>query len=347
MIENDAALHHQLSLVGREVTANGMENVNGLPERQMMGLPPHYVASDLDHMGTQLLELKGASKQELLDLIYSEEVPFIRRFAAGCQLGYHGDLRISVYDPPMIDVPAARVTLGLDPDEVPRVVDDFKAYGVLADWIEKETPRHEVELEAYRIARYPITNQEYLRFMRETAHPEFPSSWTFGNYPDHCPNRPVYTISPESADQYASWLSQKTGRRFRLPTEAEWEYAAHPEGAEFPWGATFEPDCCNTVESGILQSVPIGIFPKGVSPCGCEDMAGNVEEYVADNYAPYPGARFIEDDLVATQGAYRVARGGSFTRFRDLARCKRRHGWYQSKVYIMGFRLAETPGAAS
>jgi formylglycine-generating enzyme required for sulfatase activity len=71
-------------------------------------------------------------------------------------------------------------------------------------------------------------------------------------------------------------------------------------------------------------------------------MSGNVEEYVADTYAPYPGGDFVCDHLVEIQGTYRIARGGSFARFRDLARTRRRHGHNsRSAAYAMGFRLAE------
>jgi formylglycine-generating enzyme required for sulfatase activity len=82
------------------------------------------------------------------------------------------------------------------------------------------------------------------------------------------------------------------------------------------------------------------MFPLGVAACGAADLAGNVEEYVSDDYAPYPGAPVVRDDLVVAHGNYRVARGGSFTRFRDLARSRRRHGWFPRDIYVMGFRLA-------
>ena len=71
-------------------------------------------------------------------------------------------------------------------------------------------------------------------------------------------------------------------------------------------------------------------------------MAGNVEEYVSNDYQPYSGGRNIADDLAVTQGAYRIARGGSFSRFGDLARCARRHGRYQRDIYAMGFRLVQS-----
>ena len=128
-----------------------------------------------------------------------------------------------------------------------------------------------------------------------------------------------------------------------MPTEAEWEYAAAgPSGYEFPWGNEFVADNANTAETGLFQSTPVGIFSRGDSPFGISDMAGNVEEYVAGNYAAYPGGEFIADHLVEIHGTYRIARGGSFARFRDLARTRRRHGHNpRSATYAMGFRLAE------
>jgi formylglycine-generating enzyme required for sulfatase activity len=83
------------------------------------------------------------------------------------------------------------------------------------------------------------------------------------------------------------------------------------------------------------------MYPAGRSPFGAADMGGNVEEYVADDYRPYPGGETVEDDL-GGRVPYRVARGGGFTRFADLARCRRRHGWYHRDMYAMGFRLAES-----
>ena len=72
-------------------------------------------------------------------------------------------------------------------------------------------------------------------------------------------------------------------------------------------------------------------------------MAGNVEEYVSDYYKAYPGGAAVHDHLSQIHGTYRIARGGSFARFRDLARTRRRHGHNpRSVTYAMGFRLAET-----
>ncbi|MFN2497323.1 MAG: SUMF1/EgtB/PvdO family nonheme iron enzyme, partial [Pseudonocardiaceae bacterium] len=67
-----------------------------------------------------------------------------------------------------------------------------------------------------------------------------------------------------------------------------------------------------------------------------------VEEYTAEDYRPYPGGEHVIDDLTTRGGSYRVTRGGSFTRYGDVARCARRHGWYPRAIYAVGFRLAES-----
>jgi len=153
----------------------------------------------------------------------------------------------------------------------------------------------------------------------------------------------VSGIDVEDAECYVRWLTEKTGRHFRLPSEAEWEFAAAgPENFCYPWGESFLPDHANTAESSFFCTTPVGLFSCGASPFGCLDMAGNVEEFVADTYHPYPGGLCIRDDLVSTVGHHRVAHGGSFSRFRDLARTTRRHGKFPRDIYVMGFRLAES-----
>ena len=78
----------------------------------------------------------------------------------------------------------------------------------------------------------------------------------------------------EAADEYAGWLSRRTGRAFRLPSEAEWEYAASGGTArEFPWGDEFTPDRANSVEFGPLTTTPVGMYPLGRSAFGIDDMA--------------------------------------------------------------------------
>jgi formylglycine-generating enzyme required for sulfatase activity len=319
-------------------------NPNLLDDRAAMGLPAHLVTRLSADAFTQHRDLLRGDATALVAVAESAKEPWVRRFVAASVLGLIGDPRICPDDPAMVELPAARVRIGLAPERVAQVVSAWCQVGVIPAWIDKECPEHQVELGTFRLARYPVSNGEYHRFLTTTGAPWLPSSWHFGSYPHQLANHPVWTVPPEAADGYAAWLAANTGRQFRLPTEAEWEYAASGgDGREYPWGEQFDPGAVNTVEAGPLSTTPVGIYPAGRSPFGADDMAGNVEEYVADDYRPYPGGEPIADDLHRQQGSYRIARGGSFTRYGDLTRCRRRHGWYDKPIYAMGFRLAETP----
>lgn len=335
---------------GRAVS--GASRVEGRPvhphqlsDRAAMGLPDSFVARLPDDLFSIHHDLFNRDSDDLAAVAEDAAEPFQRRFVAGSLLALAGDPRVRPDAPAMIDIPAARVTLGLAQQRLAQVVAQWRHVGVLPDWIAKECPEYEADIAAFRIARYPITNAEYRRFLEATCARWLPTSWRFGCYPHLRANHPVWTVPPEAADAYAAWLSARTGRRFRLPTEAEWEYAAGGGLHEYPWGEQFRPEAANTVEAGPLTTTPVGIYPDGRSPFGLSDVAGNVEEYVADVYRPYPAGTAIADDLQCMHGDYRIARGGSFTRYGDLARCRRRHGWYDRQIYAIGFRLAETPYA--
>ncbi len=318
----------------------------GLTDRERMALPEHYVVGRLDAAILQAHRaLRGAPIDTLLETLAGADSTLARRIASGNQLCWLGDPRIRTHDPEMRDVCGGEVEIGLAPDAVSAVLDRYMGLGLDRSWIEKECPRHRVSLPAFRLARFPVTNADYREFLLATGHPELPSSWPFRQFPQERANHPVYTVSAASADAYAAWLARSTGRGFRLPGEAEWEWAAAgPEAREFPWGEHFDAELANTGETGLFCTSPVGAFVGGESAFGLADMAGNVEEYVADDYAAYPGAAFVADHLVRIQGAYRIARGGSFARWRDLARTRRRHGHNpRSATYAMGFRLAETP----
>jgi toxoflavin biosynthesis protein ToxD len=316
-----------------------------MTDRERLGLPDRFVDGRLQgELPVAYAALRGASRDHLLHTMGSTSATLAERIAGGNLLALVGDPRISLEHPDMVNIAGGEVTIGLDRGDVPAVLERFTRLGLDRSWIEKETPRHRIALRPYRMARYPVTNEEYRTFLVETGHRELPSSWAFRQFPVERANHPVYTVSPESADAFAEWLARRMGRPLRLPTEAEWEWAAAgPAGREFPWGDRFDADLANTAEAGLMTSSPVGAFVGGESAFGVADMAGNVEEYVAGVYAAYPGGEFVADHLAQTQGVYRIARGGSFARFRDLARTRRRHGHNPlSATYAMGFRLAET-----
>ena len=283
-----------------------------------------------------------ADRQQLAAAVEDPALATAERLAAGGMLALLGDPRITPV-PAMCFVPGARVRIGLPAGEVAHVTRSWAGKGVQESWIAKESPEHTVRLGDFFIARYPVTNGEWRTFLAATGLKQRPTTWYLGAYPWERSNHPVAGIRAEHADHYARWLSKRTGHPWRLPAEAEWEYAAKgPDGRPYPWQGGFDAGACNTRETGVHTTTPVGAFPAGAAPCGALDMAGNVEEFTADDYAPYPGGEPVADHLVESMGGYRIARGGSFARFGDLTRTRRRHGPFPGPLYPVGFRLASS-----
>lgn len=316
-------------------------DINSLTDRAAMGLPEGYVEPRAERL-RYFARVAGHPADELAAEVEDASLPLEHRLAAGTALALAGDPRIRWDAPRMLRVPAGQALLGTAEGEVDALHADSARFGVQRSWVEKECPRHALLVADFAIARHPVTNAEFAVFLKDTGHTEIPSNWNYGRFDPSAANHPVYTVTAQSADAYAGWLARRTGRRFRLPTEQEWEYAAAgPDGLRHPWGDTWDAQAANTLETGLLMTTPVGAFPEGRSWCGALDMAGNVEEYTSSTYRPYPGGELVRDDLYLRLGAYRIARGGAFNRFRDLARCQRRHGPYPRSLYAMGFRLAE------
>ncbi|MEM6338084.1 MAG: SUMF1/EgtB/PvdO family nonheme iron enzyme, partial [Bacteroidota bacterium] len=209
-----------------------------------------------------------------------------------------------------------------------------------------ESPQHSVELSAYRIGKYPVTNAEYRSFIDETSHPA-PHDWDNGNYPEGLSDHPVVHVSWEDAVAYTDWLSKRTGKPYTLPTEAQWERAARgSEGHPFPWGDTFDASLCNSAESGRAGTTPVGTFsPTGDSPYGAADCAGNVSEWCLDWFSEdaYTDRTWMaaNDPKGPAEGLFRVQRGGSFNYGRLNVRTAVRHGDYPTeRSENVGFRIA-------
>ncbi|MBN1812113.1 MAG: formylglycine-generating enzyme family protein [Anaerolineae bacterium] len=192
---------------------------------------------------------------------------------------------------------------------------------------DNEKPRRRLDLPEYQIGRYPVTNAQYTRFISDTGHNP-PDHWDRRNVPAGLADHPVVNVSYEDAEEYCRWLSQMTGKRYRLPTEEEWEKAARgpwPDERDYPWGAWRE-GCCNTQELGRCCTSSVYEFEQtNSSPFGVVDMAGNVWEWTS---SPYRGER-------------NVVRGGSWGNFRDRARVSFR-GRYEhgTRRPYLGFRVA-------
>jgi formylglycine-generating enzyme required for sulfatase activity len=247
------------------------------------------------------------------------DLPLLARISAGNVLGWLGDPRIDAFAPALCRVPRGAFWMGIDAAECAGVA---ARYGIPVAWMQKSTPRRRVELDAFEIARFPVTQGEWALFLDATELDARPDHWRGPRPPRHAASHPVWGVSFAQALLYAEWLSERAGVQYRIPSEAEWEKAARGvDGRIFPWGERFEARRCNTREGGIGAATPVGVYPDGASPCGALDMAGNVEEYTADLYGPYPGSAHVDGDF----GSYRVTRGGCFLLDADLARCDRRH----------------------
>jgi formylglycine-generating enzyme required for sulfatase activity len=284
-------------------------------------------------------ELDGASSQSVrrIDIVVDGE------FNVGGDLviansGVHFSDRLhgGAPGPEMIVLPAGRFMMGSPPSEPERSVD--------------EGPQRDVQVAQFAIGRTEVTFAQYDRFAEATGRDKpDDEGWGRGD-------RPVINVSWDDARAYAEWLSDQTGEHYRLPTEAEWEYAARA-GTTTPF---WTGDCIHTdqanyndsfdyngcgAKTGVYreQTVPGGSLP--VNTFGLHEVAGNVSEWVEDcwheNYdgAPHDGSAWLDAD--SGDCARRVMRGGSWADFPwNIRVANRNRDVRDVRLYYVGFRVA-------
>ncbi|MFF4837544.1 SUMF1/EgtB/PvdO family nonheme iron enzyme [Streptomyces sp. NPDC001315] len=357
-------------------------------------------------------ETVEAIRETLLDRATNAHVALGERVATGLTLGRIGDPRLALRAegfvlPELCSIPTGFVWLGSD---------DAQAF---AD----ERPQHRVEVPAFRIGRYPVTNAEYNCFVdaggydeagywtergwawrkaRDTGesslnrrlrnlayfrgHVDDMERWfeegeleatecelwrrlvgmddhearlhlralglervrsrdapAFARYPALTgANQPVVGVSWHEAVAYCAWLSTVSRRTFRLPSEAQWERAAKGDDKRvYPWGPIWEAGRCNARPENIRRTTPVGMFPGGRSPFGCEDMAGNVAEWTSSLYSPYPWTG-NDGQVDAEAEGVRVNRGGGWDSMHRVVRCALRGDMNESHTdsATLGFRIA-------
>jgi formylglycine-generating enzyme required for sulfatase activity len=174
---------------------------------------------------------------------------------------------------------------------------------------------HYVELDAFWIRKYPVTEREYEVFVSATGY-SVPEHWRDGAPPVDRLNHPVVKVSWEDASAYCKWLSEESGRLYALPTEAQWEKAARgTEGREYPWGNKWAASrCANSVGGRKPRgTVAVGSYPTGASPYGCLDMSGNVWEWCWDWYGrDYYTTASRMNPMGPAEGRARILRGGAW-----------------------------------
>ncbi len=214
-----------------------------------------------------------------------------------------------------------------------------------SDAAPNEHPVTPIALSRYYISRHPITNAQYEEFDPDHKRKRAPGAGD---------QHPAVYLSSLEAVKFCQWLSTRERRRFRLPSEAEWEYAARgSDGRKYPWGdQEGRGDLANfadrntafawsdrEIDDGFPKSSPVGSFPRGASPFGMEDMAGNVWEWCLDFFENYRGTP-KSNPRGPTSGAKRVYRGGSWrSRFNSLRTTTRGSNVPGYSCNDLGFRI--------
>ena len=216
---------------------------------------------------------------------------------------------------------------------------------------DNEKPVHRVWIDEFQIASCQVTNAEYARFVESSGSAE-PPFWGDADFSQ--PEQPVVGVSWRAATHYCEWLSASklgasVGKRFRLPTEAEWECAARGglEGALFPWGdaapqslADYAARCADHWKTG---PEPVG---RGeANGFGLHNMCDNVHEWCSDWYSPgYYAVSPERNPRGPESGERRASRGGSWRHHIKMSRCAARSSIPPEFRYAdYGFRVACAP----
>jgi len=253
----------------------------------------------------------------------------------------------------MVYVPGGEFQMGSDDDEVDAALEMCQAYYVPPcerAWFENEQPVHPVVLDGFWLDPTEVTNAQYRRCVEAGAcsSPKQSDSDTrqayYGDsaYDDY----PVVQVTWGQGDAYCRWAGG------RLPTEAEWEWAARgPEGRRYPWGEEYDGTRLNSCDvncgyewaedafdDGYGDTAPVGSYPDGASWCGALDLAGNVWEWTADWYGEYSTER-QSNPAGPSSGTSRALRGDAADGTRAVSRAAARHGMKPGRAYeYTGFR---------
>ena len=247
-----------------------------------------------------------------------------------------------------VSIPESTFLMGSTPEETKAAYEDAKLRSSMLEQhtFHAELPRHPVYLSTYEISRYEITNAQYRAFVEATDRPTPRGHNGEETWADEALNgdtQPVVGVTWFDAQAFAEWIGGS------LPTEAQWERAARgAEGRTYPWGNT-PPKARQHANFArrYNRPIPVGQFPKGESPNGIADLAGNVWEWCLDEYSPTfyqqhsggtpqdPLNLRFRDVLRA-----RVIRGGAWDVGRAFLRSSLRFKFYPlDSTHTIGFRV--------
>ncbi len=314
--------------VVQQEIANALDVLKKMPEDTIYLIPARLELCQVP---------KRLSHLHRVDLFEPDGLEYLKR-----SLDVEIRKRPPPFEPEMILIPAGEFLMGSDPS-IDKLADD------------NEQPQHIVYLPDYYLAKTPVTNAQYAAFVKATNH-EQPEHLKDGKPPQGKEDHPVVYVTWRDAVAYCNWLAEATGKAYRLPSEAEWEKGARgTDGRIYPWGNEWDPKRCNSREGGKGGITPVGAYPKGASPYGLLDMAGNVYEWTRSLWGegwanpdfkyPYNPKDGREDPEAS---GLRVVRGGAFPIDLRYVRCACR-SWFDPFDWdlIGGFRICVAPGFAS
>ncbi len=293
---------------------------------------------------------------QLVGILAQGTLPAIERAAAGVALAHLGDPRPGV---------------GLRPDGLPDIVWCEAPAGKFIrgsqddslSWSGKETPQQAVNVPAFSISRYPVTNAQFGAFTAAGGYREarywaaaqrakvwrdgkvkgrYDDAWRsapvdFGA-PFDLSNHPVVGITWYEAAAFCLWLGERLGYAVELPSETQWEKAAcgAVDARVYPWGDKADPDKANYGATGIGATSAVGCFPGGASPYGVLDLSGNVWEWTRtqfqESYVQYEPELLVKDRA--------VLRGGAFLNYEWFVRCAYRSvSVPDDRDFDVGFRV--------
>lgn len=195
------------------------------------------------------------------------------------------------------------------------------------------SPERRVKLRSFYLDKYEVTNFQYLAFVQKKNH-RLPISWKTGIFDSSLKDSPIVGISWQDAKLYCQFVKK------RLPTESEWERAIRgSKGRKYPWkGPTLSSSFVITKESNQRRPSPVTLQNRDITPEGAYHLAGNVREFVADIYRPYPGSSITED----FPNNERVVRGSSWAfTFYEAVGYYRGHTNWKLAWPDVGFRCAK------
>ncbi|MBI4854287.1 MAG: SUMF1/EgtB/PvdO family nonheme iron enzyme [Acidobacteria bacterium] len=242
----------------------------------------------------------------------------------------------------MVEIPAGEFMMGTSESDIEKVVAEYKRYGWGGEWIKTEMPQHKVTIPTFYIGKYQITQGQWKRIM--------------GDNPSHFKRNdklPVENVSWEDSSKFCEKLSDKTGRKYRLPSETEWEYACRAGSkTAFTFGETINTEIVNyygyrpygEAAKGENRANTIAVGSLGVAnEFGIYDMHGNVWEWCQDEWHDNYNNALMDGsalEIIHSKNIPRILRGGSYNH--NAAYCR---SAYRSRImpntcnFDLGFRV--------